>query len=289
MHTIKLATLTVTALLGFSGAAVTANALPQDATSPAPQQVSLPNDDIDPATAEELSRILERERLASDLYAALSEKHSQNHVLLVAAKLGKHNLTAAGRLLATSDIADPAAGLKAGDYAYDDLDDLYEESLATGKSSLVDAFKAGIELEKAEITKLDGLLADMTDHKAKRVLRRLLHAAKLDVRLFTAAAAHPDDMIMPPLPEDWPNLPEDLPEMPEDWPDLPAGWPDLREDWPQLREDWAKLREDWPGLQEEWANFREDWSQARDRFNREHWRDLRPPRSGVGHCQDHDG
>ncbi len=284
MHTIKLATLTVTALLSFSGAAVTANALPQDATSPASQQVSLPSDDLDPATAEELSRILERERLASDLYAALGEEHSQNHVLLVAAKLGKHNLTAAGRLLATSDIADPAEGLAAGDYAYDDLDDLYEESLATGKSSLADAFKVGIELEKAEITELETLLADMTDHKAKRVLRRLLHAAKLDVRMFSAAAAHPNDITMPPLPEDWPNLPEDWPDLPEDWPDLPEGWPDLREDWADLREDWEDLREDWPDMREDWADLREDLSELRER-----WREVRPPHSGVAHCEDHDG
>lgn len=95
----------------------------------------------------------EEERLAGDVYEALYDMYGLKTFNNVAESEDRHT-DAVLALLNAYGIDDPAAGLDAGEYDDPVLQDLYDELMALGSQSLVDALTVGATIEDLDIVDL---------------------------------------------------------------------------------------------------------------------------------------
>ena len=108
-------------------------------------------------TAEEADGLLfmrEEEKLARDVYLAMWERWGLQEFENIAASEQQH-MDAVLYLLGKYGLEDPA--LDRGVFENQDLQQLYDDLLAQGEVSLVDAIKVGIIIEETDI-------ADITDY-----------------------------------------------------------------------------------------------------------------------------
>jgi len=112
----------------------------------------------DSQLAADLAFMREEERLAHDVYTMLALKWGTSVFSNIAAAEQKHTDSMAA-LLARYGVADPAAGEAAGVYAYPALQDLYNELVAKGSTSVTAAFEVGKTIESVDIADLDERIA----------------------------------------------------------------------------------------------------------------------------------
>ena len=89
----------------------------------------------------ELSFMREEERLARDLYQAFADKYDGARPFSMIVKAEQKHHDAVGTLMTRYDVADSSAGLPAGDYAFDALDELYQTWYAQGSASIESAIR----------------------------------------------------------------------------------------------------------------------------------------------------
>lgn len=134
--------------------------------------------------AKTLEYMIEEEKLAHDVYAAMyakwgsrvfgniqkSEQNHQNQVLTV---------------MQSRNIADPRES-SAGVFKDQSLQDLYNKLIAQGNISPTDAFKVGIAIEELDIADLNSSLASLgsTDTDIKTVYESLLGGSKKHLSAF---------------------------------------------------------------------------------------------------------
>lgn len=126
----------------------------------------------------------EEERLARDLYTEFGKLYDSVVWDRIAGSEQRH-FDAIGRLLTTYELDDPSAGLAAGTYSDDTLQDLYDDWLADGKANEDAAFKAAIELEKRDIADLKAQLKIVDDDAVENVYERLLKGSENHLAAFT--------------------------------------------------------------------------------------------------------
>ena len=108
-------------------------------------------------SADEASRILfmrEEEKLAMDVYQALSQKWRLRIFSNIAAGERRH-FDAAGRLIIRYELSDTALPTP-GSFTNAELQKLYNDLLAKGERSLVDALQVGVIIEEKNIADLTG-------------------------------------------------------------------------------------------------------------------------------------
>lgn len=71
-----------------------------------------------------------------------------------------------------------------GQFANADLQALYETLTQKGKTSLVDAFQVGAEIEELDIADLEKLLAQTDNARIKEVYQELLRGSRNHLRSF---------------------------------------------------------------------------------------------------------
>lgn len=172
------------ALVGLTATAQAINA-PSGSTTTASSVAAA---DLEPGLVEDLRFSREEERMARDLYAALADVHDGARPMSRITNSEQQHFDRVGALLEQYGLDDPSEGLPAGDYAFDDLDTLYEDWLADGKESLDAAYQVGIELETRDIADLTAIIADSSEADVDAVLSRLLAASENHLAAFTAAA-----------------------------------------------------------------------------------------------------
>lgn len=108
-----------------------------------------------------VASMAEEEKLAHDVYTALAARYpSDPRFERIAASETQH-LNALRRVMDAYGIADPTAGLAAGQFATASVGDLYDELLAKA-TSLDAALVVGQTIEKKDIADLDAAMASVT-------------------------------------------------------------------------------------------------------------------------------
>ncbi len=175
MTTIPTAAVLTTALtLGLGLAATTATATSTPAGS---------------STSSGLAFSREEERMAQDLYAALATTYDQARPMSMITRSETQHFDAIGALLSTYDIADPSAGRPPGSYAFPELQALYDEWLAKGRTGLNAAYEVGVALEQRDIADLKKAITATSEPDVVATYQRLLSASERHQAAFERALA----------------------------------------------------------------------------------------------------
>jgi hypothetical protein len=166
---------------GLVAATQAASALPGTTTTTAVTAA-------DPALADELAFAREEERMARDLYQALADKYDGALPFSRITLSEQQHFDVVGTLLDRYDVADPAAGKKAGSYADPAIQKLYDGWLADASTSLDAAYDVGVALEQRDIADLKDTLAKDLPADVTRVFTGLLNASEHHLAAFQAAA-----------------------------------------------------------------------------------------------------
>lgn len=134
------------------------------------------------ATAEQLVYLIEEEKLAHDVYSAMyelwgsrvfgnilkSEESHQSQVLVI---------------MNTRDLADPRS-TEEGVFENNQLQDLYDQLIAKGSKSAVDAYEVGIAIEELDINDLTEMLATAKDADVIAMMENLRRGSENHLRAF---------------------------------------------------------------------------------------------------------
>lgn len=134
------------------------------------------------ATEEQLVYLIEEEKLAHDVYSAMfdlwgsrvfgnilqSESTHQSQVLTV---------------MQTRDIEDPRSA-EAGVFVNAELQSLYNELIAKGSKSAVDAYEVGVAIEVLDIDDLTKMLATAKDADVIAMMENLRKGSENHLRAF---------------------------------------------------------------------------------------------------------
>lgn len=140
-------------------------------------------------SAEEIAGLMymrEEEKLAHDVYVALFNVWGANVFSQIALSEAEHT-DAVRRLIEAHGLEDPAATNPAGVFENVDLQALYNQLVARGQVSLIEALKVGCLIEEKDIQ-------DITDKKAEvldepdivRVYNNLLCGSRNHLRAFNS-------------------------------------------------------------------------------------------------------
>ena len=134
------------------------------------------------ATEKQLVYLIEEEKLAHDVYSAMfdlwgskvfgnilkSEETHQSQVLTV---------------MNARDIEDPRSS-KAGVFVNAELQSLYNELIAKGSKSAVDAYEVGVAIEELDIDDLSKMLATAKDADVIAMMENLRRGSENHLRAF---------------------------------------------------------------------------------------------------------
>jgi hypothetical protein len=123
----------------------------------------LPKEDLNAGEMASLSFIREEEKLARDIYLALFNLWGKNVFTNISNSESTH-MGAVLVLLDKYDLEDPAAGLDFGVFVNTELQSLYDELLAHGQVSLVQALEVGAMVEEVDILDIQTALDDFVDN-----------------------------------------------------------------------------------------------------------------------------
>lgn len=134
------------------------------------------------ATTEQLTYLIEEEKLAHDVYQAMfdlwgskvfgnilqSEQSHQSQVLTV---------------MNTRDIEDPRSS-KFGVFVNSDLQNLYDQLIAKGSKSAIDAYQVGVAIEELDIDDITKMLATAKDADVIAMMENLRKGSENHLRAF---------------------------------------------------------------------------------------------------------
>lgn len=181
----KTAAIAATGLAALAVGALSFTTLAQAAPpSPPPAAAPAPAASASAQLTEDLRWMREEERLARDLYAALAGTYDGARPFSMITKSEQRHHDAIGTLLTRYQVADPSAGLPAGDYAFDELDALYAQLLDRGKQSIQEAHAVGVTYEEKDIADLRAAIARTDAADAKQVFENLLRGSEQHLAAF---------------------------------------------------------------------------------------------------------
>lgn len=138
----------------------------------------------DSATAEQLAYLIEEEKLAHDVYTVMydlwgarafgnileSEATHQDQVLSV---------------MQASNVDDPRSS-ELGVFKDAELQKLYDDLIAKGSKSLVDAYEVGVAIEELDIADLTEMLSTATDSTVIAMMENLRRGSENHLRAFNS-------------------------------------------------------------------------------------------------------
>ena len=141
-----------------------------------------------PLSGDEVLGILymrEEEKLALDVYTYLYEKWSLPIFSNIAASERTH-VAAMGLLLERYSCLEDPMGEELGVFTNQELQELYDELVARGSESLVEALKVGALIEEVDIVDIQGYLERVDNEDIKLVYENLLKGSRNHLRAFVA-------------------------------------------------------------------------------------------------------
>lgn len=199
MKLITGATIAVSSLLVLTGCA---NAVENSATqSPTPvpssssEVIVLPEVSAEPkapivengiatadATTAQLVYLIEEEKLAHDVYSAMFELWGARVFGNILQSENTHQSQVLS-VMATRDISDPRFS-QVGVFVNADLQDLYDQLIAKGSKSALDAYEVGIAIEELDIDDLTKMLATAKDADVIAMMEKLRGGSENHLRAF---------------------------------------------------------------------------------------------------------
>jgi hypothetical protein len=140
-----------------------------------------PSGELTRAEVDGLLFMIAEEQLAGDVYSALDEKWDMR----VFENIGRAELThqtAIKRLLDRYSLPDPRMGK--GEFANETLQDLYNDLVAQGSTSVSDALMAGAAIEEIDILDLEEYMAQTDKEDILLVYANLLRGSENHLRAF---------------------------------------------------------------------------------------------------------
>jgi len=134
----------------------------------------------------ELQGMVEEEKLAGDIYAALAAQHDDAELAAIAASEDRH-AASLRTLLARYGVSDPTAGYAEGAFATASVQALYDDLLARGSADLAAAYAVGADIEQMDIDDLTDAIAGATGvTDLTRVYTNLRTGSQHHLAAFTA-------------------------------------------------------------------------------------------------------
>ena len=145
--------------------------------------ITAPMGTLTNAQKAELSAMAEEEKVAHDLYVALSVKYPELRQFANIAKAELQHLTAVRTVMERYGIADPTTGYAAGEFKTDAFQTLYDD-LLKGATDSTKALAAGIAVEKADIADLKAATIGVTAPDVLQVYGSLLRGSERHLVAF---------------------------------------------------------------------------------------------------------
>ena len=160
---------------------------PPEGMNPA-ENIPTPSDtNLTDAEKADLLHMREEEKLARDVYLTLYDKWGAQ-VFSNIARSEQMHMDAVGTLLQTYGLEDPVAqtGDKRGVFSDPKLQDLYNQLVEKGSTSLVDALTVGATIEDLDIKDLDEAIARTTHADIQTVYDRLRTGSYHHMKAFVS-------------------------------------------------------------------------------------------------------
>lgn len=145
--------------------------------------ITAPMGTLTDAQKAELSAMAEEEKVAHDLYVALSVKYPELRQFANIAKAELQHLTAVRTLMDRYGIADPTTGYAAGEFKTEAFQDLYD-GLLKDATSPAKALAAGIAVEEADIADLEAAMKGVEAADVLQVYGNLLRGSERHLVAF---------------------------------------------------------------------------------------------------------
>lgn len=130
----------------------------------------------------------EEEKLARDVYLALYEQWGIRAFANIARSEQQH-MDAVALLMQGKGIVDPVGDAAPGEFTNEAIAKLYDELVALGKQSPLDALTVGAIIEDLDIADLEKLLSETDDADTVRVYSALLRGSENHMRSFAGLLA----------------------------------------------------------------------------------------------------
>jgi hypothetical protein len=145
---------------------------------------SMPAQDLSDDEKSGLLKMRQEEKLARDVYLKLYEKWGLQVFANIANSEQRH-MEAVKMLLEKYGISDPVIDDSIGVFSDEEFSGLFNELVATGEASEVDALKVGAEIEDLDISDLETLIANTDNDDIKFVYERLMNGSYNHMRAFS--------------------------------------------------------------------------------------------------------
>ncbi len=145
---------------------------------------NLPVQELTAVEKSGLMQMREEEKLARDVYQAMFEKWG----LAVFANIGRseqRHMAIIKVLLTKYDLVDPVVDSSTGIFTSSEILTLYNDLVAKGRASLVDALQVGATVEDLDIKDLYGFLRQTDNSDIKTVYQNLAKGSRNHLRAFT--------------------------------------------------------------------------------------------------------
>jgi hypothetical protein len=134
------------------------------------------------ATTEQLVYLIEEEKLAHDVYSAMFEVWGSK----VFGNILKSEETHQSQVLTIMnirDIADPRSS-EEGVFENEELQNLYNQLIAKGSKSAIDAYEVGVAIEELDISDITKMLATAKDADVIAMMENLRNGSENHLRAF---------------------------------------------------------------------------------------------------------
>lgn len=164
---------TIKTLASLIGIAVIATVLPAQAATPT----------VSASTKAKLLYLVEEEKLARDVYAALDAVSISPKFKNISGAEQTH-MDYISALLVTYGITNPTIGKAAGEFTNKSLADLYQTLVTKGKKSAIDALQVGILIEEKDLADLATLSKSIKKDDIKTAIAFLKKGSENHLRAF---------------------------------------------------------------------------------------------------------
>jgi len=145
---------------------------------------ALPADPLSDAEREGILYVREEEKLAHDVYTVLYEKWGLQIFANIAASESTH-MAAMALLIDRYGLEDPVSD-KPGVFTNPELQKLYDDLVAKGTKSLIDALEVGAIIEEVDIVDIQEYLKDVDNEDIELVYKNLLKGSRNHLRAFVS-------------------------------------------------------------------------------------------------------
>jgi hypothetical protein len=141
---------------------------------------------LSPSQSSQLTRMMEEEKLAHDVYLALA-KSSGLQIFTTIAKAESQHMRAVEQLATRYALASGSKNLSTGSFSNPQFQSLYQTLVTSGNASPLEAVRVGAKVEEMDILDLQKFLAENPPQEVAQVLKHLQLASMNHLRAFTTA------------------------------------------------------------------------------------------------------